>query len=98
MKGGGDSVDGTVRKTPSRAVVEAVADAEGVAPTELRPPEYEPLHAAVDPEALDSLFDERANGSPRSHGSTSFHYCGYRVTVAADSSVSLEPLEGDESE
>ncbi|GAB3666333.1 HalOD1 output domain-containing protein [Halopiger thermotolerans] len=98
MKGGGDSVDGTVHKTPSRAVVEAVADAEGVSPTELRPPEYEPLHAAVDPEALDSLFADRASGAPRSDGTVSFRYCGYQVTVAADGSVSVAPVEEADDE
>ena len=90
MESGGDSVDGTVRKPPSRAVIEAVANAEGVSPTELQPPEYEPLHAAVDPEALDSLFDRKADGAPRAGGTVSFHYCGYRVTVDEAGSVTLE--------
>lgn len=93
MKGGGDRVDGTVRKTPSRAVIEAVAEAEGIAPTELNPPDYEPLHTAVDPEALDALFADRASGAPRSDGTVSFRYCGYRVTVDADCDVSLEALD-----
>ncbi|NGM67451.1 hypothetical protein G6M89_00255 [Natronolimnobius sp. AArcel1] len=90
MESGGDSVDGAVRKPPSRAVIEAVADAEGVSPVDLRPPEYEPLHAAIDPESLDGLFDSQADGTPRVGGSVSFHYCDYHVIVTADANVTLE--------
>lgn len=39
---------------PSRAVVEAVAAAEGVDPVDLAP-----LHDSVEPDALDRLFDRR---------------------------------------
>lgn len=96
MESGGDSVDGTVRKPPSRAVIEAVANEEGISPTELRPPTYEPLHAAVDPEALDALFGRTGDGTPRAGGTVSFHYCGYRVTVEEDGSVTLEePADRD---
>lgn len=89
-EGGSDRVDGSCRTTPSRAVIEAVADAEGVSPEAVRPPTYEPLHAAVDPEALDALFAPRADGTPRSPGTITFRFCGYRVTVHDDGSVSLE--------
>ncbi|RQH03036.1 HalOD1 output domain-containing protein [Natrarchaeobius oligotrophus] len=100
MEGGGNSVDETVQRSPSRAVVESVARAEGVPPEELRPPEYEPLHAVVDPDALDSLFGTRPDGRRRSGGSVSFIYCGYDVTIEANGSVTLEsdggvdPLDG----
>lgn len=90
MESGGDSVDGTDRKPPSRAVLEAVADAEGVPPEELRPPTCDPLHTAIDPEALDALFAEQVSGTPRMSGTVSFHYCGYRVTVTGDGTVTLE--------
>jgi hypothetical protein len=61
--------------SPATAVVEAVADHEGVAPTDLPP-----LADAVDPESLDAVVDD---------GRLSFEYCGYDVTVHADGSVSL---------
>ncbi|MEY7847995.1 HalOD1 output domain-containing protein [Natrarchaeobius sp. A-rgal3] len=94
MDGGGDSADGTVRRPPSRAVVEAVAEAEEISPDELRPPEYEPLHAVVDPEALDALFADR----PTAKSGVSFTFCGYDVSVDEDGTVSLsENSAGDES-
>ncbi|MWV39109.1 HalOD1 output domain-containing protein [Natrialba sp. INN-245] len=85
MDGGGDNAGETVRKPPSRAVVEAVAEAEGVSPDELQPPEYEPLHAVVDPDALDSLCANR----PTTDCNVSFRFCGYEVTVGEDGTVAL---------
>lgn len=90
MEEGGDSVGASSRQTPSRAVVEAVAEAEGVSPAELLPPEYEPLGAVVDPDALDALFADRSNGTTRPSGNVSFPYCGYEVTVERDGTVTLE--------
>ncbi|OVE85546.1 HalOD1 output domain-containing protein [Natronolimnobius baerhuensis] len=91
MESGGDSVGGAVRKPPSRAVIEAVAAAEDIPTTDLRPPEYEPLHTAIDPESLDTLFSQQADGTPRIGGSVSFQYCGYHVVVMADGRVVLDP-------
>ncbi|MDQ2051469.1 HalOD1 output domain-containing protein [Natronolimnohabitans sp. A-GB9] len=89
-EGGGDSVDTSYRTAPSRTVIEAVAEAEGIPPEELRPPTYEALHDIVDPEALDSLFASRSNGTPRSAGDVTFPFCGYEVTVRADDTVTVE--------
>ena len=86
----GDRVDEMATKTPSQAVVEAVADAEGVLPGALRPPTYEPLHESIDPDSLDALFADRVDGAPRARGTVSFTYCGYAVTVDGDGSVTLE--------
>lgn len=63
----------------SEAVVRAVADAEGVPPTEVTPPLYE----SVNPEALDDLFGSRPGGH------VAFPYCGYEVVVrnAGDTTV-----------
>lgn len=74
----------------SMAVIDAIADAENVAPTDL------PVVLAdvVDPDALDSLFREGG-------GSVCFEYAGYRVTVDADRDVGVAPLDpvvGVESE
>lgn len=68
----------------SQAVVEAVADAEGVDPIELDVP----LFAAVDPDALDALFREH----DRSLAMVQFVYHGYRITVYGDEQLELEKL------
>lgn len=91
----GDSDWGRTTNVPSQAVVEALADAEGVSPAELSPPEYEPLHTVIDVEALDSLFESRVDGRPRSDGSVSFQYCGYTVRVDAEGEVTLEEVATD---
>ncbi|MFD1563958.1 HalOD1 output domain-containing protein [Haloarchaeobius amylolyticus] len=90
MVEGGDSSDGQSAKPPSQAVIETVADAEGVQSVELAPPQYESLHAVVDPAALDALFAERPTGAPRPGGTVSFPFCGYWVTVGHDGAVTLE--------
>lgn len=96
MEGDGDGIDGEVRQRPSQAVVEAVASAEGISPDELRPPEYEPLHAVVDPDALDALFGSYADGRPRPGGTVAFEFCGYDVTVDGSGAVSIEERPPDE--
>ncbi|MGQ3412202.1 HalOD1 output domain-containing protein [Natrinema sp. LN54] len=97
MVEGGGSVGASSRKALSQAVIEAVAEAEGVSPTEISPPAYEPLHAVVDPAALDALFADRHNGASRSLGTVSFPFCGYDVTVSQDGTVLLEdPTESAE--
>lgn len=90
MDEGGRSNRSIDRMEPSQAVVEAVAEREGVEPTELVPPEYETLYDAVDPAALDALFAPRANGADRADGSVTFPFCGYTVTVTADGTVSVD--------
>jgi len=68
----------------SRAVVEAVADAENADPTELPP-----LFAAIDPDALDALF-KPASEQTVVTGTVQFRYAGYDVTVHEDGSVMLK--------
>jgi hypothetical protein len=63
-------------------VVEAVADAERVEPVELPTP----LADAINPDALDSLFQ---NGT----GRVSFDYSGYEITVEENGTVKVTPLE-----
>lgn len=92
MEEGGDSVDASIRVAPSQAVIEAVAEAEDVPPSELHPPQYEPLHAVIDPEALDALFARRSTGEPRPRGKISFPFCGYDVTIERDGTVTLEEI------
>lgn len=90
MVEGGDAADEPSNRPPSQAVIEAVAEAEGVPPDELTPPAYEPLHAVIDPEALDALFAARSEGTDRPRGTVSFRFCGYDVTVDRDGRVALE--------
>lgn len=69
----------------SQAVVESVAEAEGVDPTELTP-----LYAVVDPDALEALF--RPNSPTRDRqirGEIRFSYHGYDVRVTADGEVDV---------
>ena len=71
-----------VEHTVGGAVVEAVAAAEGIPPSQLS----EPLYSVVDSDALDSLFRSTS-------GSVTFTYYGYEVTVDATEQIELEPLE-----
>ncbi|MFC3957857.1 HalOD1 output domain-containing protein [Halovivax cerinus] len=66
----------------SHRVVYAIAEREGVEPEALEPP----LYSAIDPEALDLLY-ESADESL----TVSFSYLGYDVHVDADGTVSVDP-------
>ncbi|WP_231187184.1 HalOD1 output domain-containing protein [Haladaptatus sp. DYF46] len=68
----------------STCVLTAVADAKECSPDDL-----ELLYNAVNPEALDELFEPQTDGTTRTHGSVSFHYAGYWVTVTSDGTVEL---------
>lgn len=72
----------------SQAVVEAVARAEDADALDLEVPLYD----AIDPDALDALFqsDDASVG-----GYIAFDYYGYEVTVAADGRVSVDDLSAD---
>ncbi|MCU4925213.1 hypothetical protein OB905_04325 [Halobacteria archaeon AArc-dxtr1] len=90
MVEGGDSIDTRIQTSPSWAVVEAVADAEGISADELEPPEYEALHDVIDPDALNALFSPRGQTADRDGGTVIFNYCNYEVIVESDGSVRLE--------
>jgi len=70
-------------------VITAVAEREGVDPTDIEPPTYEALYDVINPEALDSLFAPREDGTPRASGTVEFDFCGYRITAHSDGSVEL---------
>ena len=72
----------------SRKIIETVAEAEGVAPTELETP----LYNVIDPEALDCLFHRESDGVTM-EGTVSFSFHGYEVTVASDSSIEIDRVE-----
>ena len=79
----------THREPLSFEIIAAVADREGVEPTDIEPPEYEALYDVINPEALDSLFLPREDGTPRSSGRVEFRFCGYEVVVTNDGEVSV---------
>lgn len=70
-------------------IINAVAEREGVDPTEIEPPEYEALYDVLNPEALDALFSPREDGTPRSNGTVEFQFCGYDVVVTGDGDVDV---------
>jgi len=74
----------------SMAVVEAVAEAKGVPPTEIDTP----LHRAIDPEALNRLFGpERASTDGGPH--VSFTYTDYEITVHGPAQIIVRPADGE---
>jgi Halobacterial output domain 1 len=66
----------------STAVIHALADAEGCAPTELPSPLYE----VIDPDALDALY---TRASPHIH----FEYTEYHVEITPDQQVLIHPRD-----
>lgn len=73
------------KPTLSQAVVEAVADREGVDPTALEPSLYD----VINPEALNHLFTTTHSTDTRD-GAVTFQYCGYSVTVDSEATVSMD--------
>ena len=71
-------------ESPSWAVIETVADAEGVDETELPP-----LYEVCDPEALDALFQPSRERNVEALNEVRFQYCGYTVCVDAQGRVLL---------
>lgn len=75
--------DGSV----SMAVVDALAEARGVSPLEMK----EPLYDAVDPDALDNLFE--SGSDTLKSGRVVFTTSGYEVTVTARDEVYVRNVE-----
>jgi hypothetical protein len=73
----------------STAVVRAVSAAEGREPSSLPP-----LGDVLDTEALDALFDRRADGTGRTGGRLSFVYSTCRMTVDNGEYLTFEVLDG----
>jgi hypothetical protein len=72
---------------PSIAVVEAVAEAKGVEPTEMG----STLYDVVDPDALDRLFS--GGGSDGFEGRVVFELDAYEVTVQSNGDVLVRQTE-----
>lgn len=53
----------------------------------------DPLHTAVDPEALDAIFRATDLGTGRDRGRVTFPYHGYEITVRGDGTISAARLD-----
>lgn len=74
------------RETVSDVVIQAIANAAGVDPTELS----EPLIDSVDPDALDAIFRPRHDGTARSGDAwLEFPTNEYVVVVRGDGQVAV---------
>jgi len=71
---------------PTQAVIKAVAEAENLDPIDLN----SPLYDAINPEALNSLFDSHAGKETQPNGKVIFEFHGYVVIVTSDGNVVLE--------
>lgn len=71
----------------SRTIIERIADAEGIAPTELDTRLYD----VIEPEALNELFQHQEDG-PVTEGFVSFAFHGYTVTIYSDSTVEIDQI------
>ncbi|WP_101294543.1 HalOD1 output domain-containing protein [Halegenticoccus soli] len=68
----------------SEAVAMAVARAEGLDPTEM-----DPVFDAINADALDAIFGDRYDGTPRSGGRLTFWTRGYEIRVEGTRSVAV---------
>lgn len=73
--------------TLSTTVIHALADCMGVDVTDSRISLYD----TVDPDALNSLFRPRHDGTPRAGGTLSFVVGGHHVTVRGDGEILIQP-------
>ncbi|ODR83567.1 hypothetical protein BG842_19275 [Haladaptatus sp. W1] len=81
----GDQFEPSTKTVNSLAIVEAVANREGVPALQLQPPLYE----AVDPDALDTLLTTERSVS-QSPITIQFEYAGYRIIVDSDDEFRIE--------
>lgn len=75
------------------AIVFAIAEAEGVSPSEMKSP---PLYESVDVPAIESVFfgPDVAGGSRQSVGTVEFQYSDYHVKVRSDGWIQVYESTG----
>ena len=78
----------------STAVITAVADAVDENPTELQTCLYD----SIDPDALDDLFQDKYDGTPRTGGHVAFTMYGYEVTVYSDGGIRIFDLHEEQED
>lgn len=69
-------------------IIYEVAAVRGVDPADLAP-----LRTAVDPDALNALFDPTGSGYGLREGELAFAYEGFEVTVTSEGEIRLRPVE-----
>lgn len=79
---------GSNGRTATDAVIATVSAAAGAGPLELPP-----IYAAVDPDALDRLFDSPSADPGSPHCSVTFEYADHLVTVDDGGTVAVEPTD-----
>ena len=52
--------------------------------------DYPPVYDVVDPDALNSLFTDRSDGTPRVDGTVTFTYREYRFAVDSSGDVRVD--------
>jgi len=82
-------------RSPSQAIIEAVAAEEGIDVTDVEPPEYDPLFTIVNPEALDDLFT--TTGSGASNVVVHLEYEGYEIVVRSGCDVEVHDRSSSDS-
>lgn len=75
----------------SALVVEAIAAATDIDPTAVEIP----LSRALDPDALNELFDAHEDGEPRNGGQVTFRLWGLTITVHSHGHVVVYPPDDD---
>ncbi|WP_226006521.1 HalOD1 output domain-containing protein [Natrinema salinisoli] len=90
---GTSTPDGSV--SPTQAIIEAIAEHEGVDITDVEPPAYDPLFTVVNPEALDDLFHTTAGLA--TNVEVRLEYEGYEVLVRPGSDVDVRDLDSTNS-
>lgn len=68
----------------SDRVITAVADAKDMEPMEL-----DPLYGAIDPDALDALYEQSGLDRTRSPKQLKFTYCGCEVVIDNDATITV---------
>jgi len=81
--------DADTSEATSTAVVEAIAEHEGVDPADLELP----LYQAIDPDALDALFSPPEGDRDPVSGRISFVYDGYDIEVTGEGEVTVTDRE-----
>lgn len=71
----------------SERVIEEVAAVTGTDPLEM-----EPLYSRVDPDCLESLFDDESVPETRGQGHIAFPMDGCQVVVRADETIDVTPF------